>query len=153
MIIFSPYSIYDFVDDLDTAALIVWPEERIETRRLLDHRTIRLCDYVTIRLSDFIRHLEHFRNFLHYALALLFVIALNCSDDAGIEMVFQNSRADLVQRGLHGLYLADHINAVRVLLHHADDAAQVAFHGFQSSERAFRFHVRLVFLPPPRGDG
>jgi len=71
---------------------------------------------------------------------------------AGIEVVFQNLGTDLVERGLHRLDLADHVNAIGVFLDHADDAAQMAFDGFQTSER-----VGVVFhsfsLPPPGGMG
>jgi hypothetical protein len=71
-------------------------------------------------------------------------------------------RTDLVQRPLDRLYLADDVDAVRVLLHHTDDAAQVSFNGLQSSDCAFVFHGFLSFsdhasqpllTPPPGGMG
>src|SRR3990170_4907311 len=89
------------------------------------------------------------------------IITLDCGDDTGIQVVFQDLRADLVQRGIHRLNLADHIDTVRVLLHHADDPAQVSFNGFKPTESVFVFHDFLwhrdrVFLPPltpPTGGG
>jgi hypothetical protein len=75
-------------------------------------------------------HIEDFRDLLQNALALLFVIPLNGSNDAGIQVIFQYPGADFIQRGFHSLDLADDVDTVGVFLHHTDDATQVAFNGF-----------------------
>lgn len=58
-----------------------------------------------------------------------FVTSLNRCDNAGIQMVFKDFGTNLVERGLNSLNLADHIDTIGILLHHADHSAQMPFNG------------------------
>src|SRR5271157_213769 len=56
-------------------------------------------------------HIEYFGDLFQNALALFLIVSLNGSDYARIQVIFQNLRTDLVQRGFHRLDLADDVNA------------------------------------------
>src|SRR5215211_6250920 len=76
-------------------------------------------------------------------------------------MLFQNFGTDLVQSCFHSLDLADDVNAIGILLHHADDSTQMSFNSLQPSNCAIVFHgyllptdrTSLPNLTPPRGVG
>ena len=73
------------------------------------------------------RGLEHIQQFLQDPFALRGVVALNSLDQARIEVMVEDLRADLVEGRLDSLDLADDIDAVFTLLDHALDSTQVSF--------------------------
>ena len=79
--------------------------------------------------SNLRRHFEDFGNFLEHAFALLPVISLDCGDDAGVEVIFQDPRANFAQRRLDCLDLTDDIDAIGIFLHHSNHASQMTFYG------------------------
>lgn len=75
------------------------------------------------------RHFEDLGDFLQYAFTLRLIIALDSSNDTGIEMPLQDLRANFIQRRFDGLHLADHIDTISIFFDHANDATQMAFDG------------------------
>jgi hypothetical protein len=110
---------------------------------------------------DLRRHLKNFCDFLQDAFTLFGIVSLDGGRHAGIQMSFQDLSADLIQGRFHRLDLADDIDAVRILFHHADDTPQMALNGFQTSDGISVFHGSSIFregmqrvsYPPPGGLG
>ena len=91
------------------------------------------------------RHLEHFSDFLQHPLALFGIIPFDGSNDAGVQMIFQDLGADLVECRVDGLDLADDVNAICVVFHHADHTAQVTLNRFQTAQSVFVVHGSSIF--------
>ena len=73
----------------------------------------------------FVGYVKDADDLLQHFLTLGYIIAVNGRCEACVHMVVQKHGADLVQRRLHRLNLADHIDAVRFFLRHAFDALDV----------------------------
>jgi hypothetical protein len=70
-------------------------------------------------------------------------------------MTFQDHRTDPIEGSLGCLYLADHIDAICVVLHHTLDATQMTLNVLQAmNDRLFLHQTSLSNLnPPPGGQG
>ena len=68
-------------------------------------------------------------------------------------MIVQKHRADLVQGGLHGLNLANHVDAVSIFLRHALNALDVASRIGQPSRDLFACRIVHLCYPDPPGGG
>jgi len=94
---------------------------------------------------------EHIRDFLQYTFALGGVFPADGSRHAGIQVVFQYGRADLIERRLHRLDLADDVNTIGILFHHPDNTAMWPAAIFNLCKVSSFFIVNLLSYPTPRG--
>lgn len=67
-------------------------------------------------------------------------------------MFIQDLSADLIERSLHSLNLANDIDAINIFLDHSLDAADMALDCFQALQSGFVLH-RFTLAYPPQGGG
>lgn len=76
--------------------------------------------------------LENIHNFGKHALPFGWLIALNRGDDTVMQVIFQQQLAAFFQRGLHGVDLLDHVNAVAIIFQHGNHAVKMSHRAFES---------------------
>src|SRR3990172_4548065 len=94
--------------------------------------------------------LEDLGNLFENALPLVRILAAYRADQAAVQVSLQQHRTNTVQCGLDGLDLADDVNTINIVIHHALNATQVSLSSFQASHYLRVFH-RFSFAPPRVG--
>jgi len=73
-------------------------------------------------VSSFCRSFKYIRDFFEDAFALIRVVAPHGRNEARAEMLFEDRRADPIERSLDGLDLTDDIDTVGPFINHPFDA-------------------------------
>jgi len=103
-------------------------------------------------LLNFIGFFKYFGYFFQYPGSFFGVIALDCGQQARIEVPIQQVDADFIQGSLHGLDLADNVYAVLVVFQHALDSTDMPLNNLETLDI-----IAVVVLhhssstPPPMG--
>src|SRR3990170_1282384 len=79
------------------------------------------------------------------------IVALDGGDEAGVQVVAEDSQADLLQSCLDGLELSDDVDAIGLVFDHSLDAPDVPLDAFQPLDPLGGFHGCLPRSPPQGG--
>src|SRR3989304_8179895 len=92
-------------------------------------------------------------DFAQETLPLGRIVALDSGDEAGVQVVAEDSQADLLQSCLDGLKLSDDVDAIGPVFDHSLDTPDVPLDAFQPFEPLGGFHGSLPHSVPPQGAG